>query len=306
MIQKVDISTVDSLNLTQQNDVAEIINLAVAADKVRPLSEHVELHLKHGGDIPISHILVTHNSKVIGYGHLDQTDLVEGPSAEIVVHPQFRNEGIAKLIIKQIETQLANKPLRLWARGNSIEANNFAKSLGYKEIRNIAQLRRSLLTSLKDYEISNKFVLTTYQSEADSKDILYINKSAFKNLPDQAAWTISDLNLRLNESWFEPKGLAILRTTDNQPVGFCWTKVHGHHSHGHQPIGELYVLAVMSEFQGFGLGKQLTLWGLHQLRGLNLTEAMLYVDSNNAVAKKIYSDLGFEYAGSDTLYKSLT
>jgi mycothiol synthase len=306
MTQGVSVSTVESLNTTQQEDVLEIINAAYAIDKVSPLSEHVELHLKHGGDKPISHILITQNSKVIGYGHLDQTDLVEGPSAEIVVHPDQRNKGIAKLIIEQIESQLGEKPLRLWARGDTTEANNFALSLGYSPIRNILQMRRSLLSTLSDFEINKKFVLTTFQGEKDSQDILNINKNAFINLPDQAAWSISDLNLRIKEDWFDPNGLAILRTTTNQPVGFCWTKVHGHHSHGHQPIGELYVLAVINEFQGQGLGKHLTLWGLHHLRSLDLSEAMLYVDANNENAKKIYTELGFQYAGSDTLYKSLT
>jgi mycothiol synthase len=305
MSQGVEISTVDSLDLAQQENVLAIVHAAFHADDVEPLSEHVELHLKHGGDKPISHILAVKNNEIVGYGHLDQTDLLEGPSAELVVHPKERHQGIAKLILKTIET-LASKNIRLWAHGNTSAAENFATKLGYQPIREISQMRLSLFDALADFEFNNNFTLTTYQGDEDNEDILKINKSAFRDLPDQAAWSLADLKLRLNESWFDPKGLAILRTKSNVPAGFCWTKVHGHHSHGHKPLGELYVLAIDPEFQGHGLGKQLTLWSVHHLRTLGLSEAMLYVDAKNEKAKKIYTELGFTNSGSDTLYKLLT
>jgi mycothiol synthase len=305
MSQAVEISTVDSLDSEQQEKVLDIVHAAFHADEVKPLSEHVELHLKHGGDKPISHILAVKNNEIVGYGHLDQTDLLEGPSAELVVHPKERNKGIAKLILKTIET-LASKNIRLWAHGNTAAAENFATKLGYQPIREISQMQLSLFETFADFEFSDDFTLTTYQGDVDNEDILKINKSAFQDLPDQAAWTAADLKLRLNESWFDPTGLAILRTKSKVPAGYCWTKVHGHDSHGHKPLGELYVLAIAPEFQGLGLGKQLTLWSLHHLRTLGLSEAMLYVDAKNTKAKKIYTELGFANSGSDTLYKSLT
>jgi mycothiol synthase len=306
MTSKVEISTVDSLTTDQQDQVFDIIEESSVVDEVKPLSEHVELHLKHGGDKPITHVLAIVGDKIVGYGHLDQTDLVAGPSAELVVAPDFRNEGIAKLILQKIEQNSAGKPLRLWAHGNIKSAQDFAKNLNYHPAREIVQLRRSLLESLSDFSLPSDLALATYQGTQDNEIILQINKKSFVNLPDQASWNQGDLTLRLNEEWFNPEGLLIVRTKTNQPVAFCWTKVHGHHHHVHQPIGEIYVLAVLPEFQGQGLGKQLTLWGLHQLRSQNLTEAMLYVDASNESAKRIYLDLGFVLSGSDTLYKSLT
>ncbi len=305
MISSVEVSTVDSLTRDQQEQVFKIVKYATQEDSVNPLNEHAELHLKHGGDKPISHILATKEGVVVGYGHLDQTDLVEGPAAEIVVNPEFRNQGIAKLILKKIEELSKPKPVRLWAHGNVPAAKQFTKNLNYEPIREIIQLKFSLLNIISDFNFANKFKVSTYQDDEDNKTILQINKDAFSELPDQAAWNKQDLQLRLNEHWFDPEGLLILRK-DDSPVAFCWTKIHTHDEAEHQPLGEIYVLAVLPEFQNRGLGKQLMLWALQHLRKKGLSEAILYVDAKNVKAMKIYQEIGFVHSGSDTLYKSLT
>ena len=38
--------------------------------------------------------MITENEKIIGYAHLDQTDLVAGPAVELVVDPDHRQSGI--------------------------------------------------------------------------------------------------------------------------------------------------------------------------------------------------------------------
>lgn len=305
MSSAVEISTVDSLTQDQQEQVFNIVKHATQVDLVNPLNEHAELHLKHGGDKPISHILATAEGKVVGYGHLDQTDLVSGPAAEIVVDPEFRNQGIAKLILRKIEELSNPKPLRLWAHGNVPAAKQFTKNLNYEPIREIIQLKLSLLNVISDLNFANEYKVSTYQGDEDNETILQINKNSFSKLPDQAAWNSQDLKLRLNEHWFDPEGLLILRK-DIAPVAFCWTKIHTHDEAEHQPLGEIYVLAVLPEFQNRGLGKQLMFWGLQHLRKKGLSEAILYVDAKNLKAMKIYQEIGFVHSGSDTLYKSLT
>ena len=67
--------------------VAALIEAATEVDGVRPLSEHVMLHLRYGGDRPVRNVLVYLDGDLAAYGHLDVTDQVEGASAEVVVHP---------------------------------------------------------------------------------------------------------------------------------------------------------------------------------------------------------------------------
>ena len=52
--------------------------------------------------------------------------------------------------------------------------------------------------------------------------------------------------------------------------------------------------------QGSGLGRHLTLIGLHHLAARGLGEVLLYVESDNAAAIAVYSRLGFTHADADT------
>ncbi len=72
-----------------EDDVAATLRLVRAAtdeDGISPLSEHVLLHLRYGGD-PLARSFLLKNGELAGYAHLDPTDPVQGPSGELVVHP---------------------------------------------------------------------------------------------------------------------------------------------------------------------------------------------------------------------------
>ena len=117
--------------------------------------------------------------------------------------------------------------------------------------------------------------------------------------------------IRLNEDWFDEKGFFVAQDK-KELIGFCWTKIHGGHSHSHSssddhhdhaPIGEIYVTAVSSKYAGNGVGKALTITGLNYLKYQGLNSAMLYVDEDNQVAFNLYKSLGFLESGKDVMYK---
>ena len=58
-----------------------------------------------------------------------------------------------------------------------------------------------------------------------------------------------------------------------------------------------------SSTRGTGLGRALTLAGLHYLRDRGLAEAMLYVDEDNVPAIRMYSGLGFTRWRTDAMYE---
>ncbi len=96
------------------------------------------------------------------------------------------------------------------------------------------------------------------------------------------------------EPWFDPAGLLLAEDAEGTLLGFHWTKQHDEH------LGEVYVVAISPVAQGRGLGRLLTLAGLHHLVASGIDEVLLYTESDNAPAVHVYSGLGFEHRPEDT------
>lgn len=307
-------------------DVFDLVDAATRHDGITPLSEHVMLHLRHGGDEDVRHVLArTDHGALCGYAHLDVTDLVEGPSAEMVVAPSMRRHDLGRAMVEELiqisERDAPGRGMRLWAHGESEAARGLAESLGFSRARVLWQMRRSLMTPLSDSPLPEGVHLRTFLPGIDDEAWLAVNAAAFADLPDQGGWTGDDLQRRLDESWFDPSGFLV--ATDNQGAiaGFHWTKVHGghhderdhahlhaegvdhSHGHGHEALGEVYVIGVDPAHQGTGLGRALLVAGLRSLAARGLTQAMLYVDAANTPAIALYSSLGFTHWDTDVLYR---
>ncbi len=155
-------------------------------------------------------------------------------------------------------------------------------------MRTILKLHRSL-----DVELAapvTKVEISTFQS-SDAAEWLALNNQIFISHPDQGDWVMQDLTNRMAESWFDPAGFFLAREK-GRIIGFCWTKIH-HDRVNEGEIGEIYVLGVDPAAHSSGLGKALTLTGLHYFKGKQIKESMLYVDADNHPALILYKKLGF-------------
>jgi mycothiol synthase len=291
------------------DEVTEVLALARAAgdtDGAYPLSEHVVLHVRRGGDEPAIHLYIRDGARLVGYAHVDTTDVVEGASAELVVHPMSRRHGLGRaLVVAATEAAAEHDPtgrLRLWAHGDHPSAAALALSLGFRRARVLYQMRRSLFAPIDAPKLPDGVTLRPFVPGEDDQRWVALNARAFADLPDQGRWTLKDLRVRMAEPWFDPGGF-LLAEREGQLVGFHWTKVHGDQSHDHDPIGEVYVLGVDPAAQGLGLGRALTLAGLRYLRNRGLDQAMLYVDGTNSSAIALYQKLGFARWSTDVLFQ---
>jgi mycothiol synthase len=295
------------LSQSQQVSVLELIKAATDFDGVPPIAEHVLLHLRHGGDKSDSHLVIEEDGQVIAYAHLDKTDLVAGPSVEAVVHPKYRGHGFGTAILKEAITICGHKT-RIWSHGDLPQAQKIARLLKLERLWANLQMSKKLL---EIGEVSSNYLIRSFLLGIDEEAFIELNNKVFTDHPDQGSWRKSDLKLRVNEEWFDEKGLFICEDK-GRLIGFCWTKIHGArtHSHegneadhGHEAIGEIYVLAVDPAYKGQGIGKSLTITGLNYLKYQGLNNVMLYVGIKNKVALNLYRSLGFSDFGSDVMYK---
>jgi mycothiol synthase len=294
-----------TLQKDQRQQVLDLIKRSTIFDYSPPIAEHTLLHLRHGGDKSDSHLVVEEKSKIIGYAHLDQTDLVAGPSVELVVDPDHRSFGIGKQLLSKA-VEIFGQNLRLWVHGENEAAAALANSFNFEKIRTVLQMQKHLTDIEKLPIIDPKIIIRSFLPGLDNNDWLSLNNKVFKDHPEQSDWQLSDLNHRLNEEWFDEKGFFIA-TLNNQMIGSTWTKIHGalthdhDSSHDHPAIGEIYITAVDPEYAGKKLGKTLTITALNFLKINNLTEAKLFVDSTNSKALKLYQGLGFKSFEKDSV-----
>lgn len=283
--------------------VTALLRSATTTDGVSPISEHVWLHLRHGGDDHDHHFLVRDGGgALVGYAHLDTTDPVAGSSAELVISPDSRRQGLGRMLVEYLISATPDSRLRLWSHSEGDAAAALATSMGFDTLRVLWQMRRSLRAPLPASVLPAGVEIRPFRPGVDDEAWLELNGRAFATHPDQGAWTAADLAARMAEPWFDPSGF-LLAWHAGSLVGFHWTKVHGEDHHRHEPVGEVYVLGVDPAWQGQGLGQALTLAGLRHLRDRGLDQVMLYVEESNAAAIDLYSRLGFVRWDTDVLYR---
>jgi mycothiol synthase len=285
--------------------VLGLVQAAAAADGVSPLSEHVLLQVRYGGDPGARNLLLWQDGSLAGYAHLDLADPVEGQAGEMVIHPAARRRGLGRVLMKALTAEAAGSGLRLWAHGDRPAAAALAAAAGFARSRALWQMRRSLQEPVGQPVLAAGVTVRAFLVGQDEEAWLRLNHRAFAQHPEQGGWTRADLDLRERESWFDPAGF-FLAERDQRLVGFHWTKVHDSAAddHEHEAIGEVYVVGVDPSEQGSGLGRALTLVGLDYLRSRGLGQVMLYVDETNSAAIRLYESLGFVHWSTDVMFSS--
>ncbi|MFJ5534622.1 mycothiol synthase [Streptomyces sp. NPDC093261] len=298
------IETVTVLSPAQAEAVLELLADAARVDGQQAVSEQGRLQLRGGEREGVSHLLLMVGETLVGYAQLEDTDPVEAPAAELVVHPSHRGHGHGRALGAAL-LAASGKRLRVWAHGGHSAARHLAQVLGLTLFRELRQLRRPLdQLELPEPKLPEGVTVRTFVPGQDDAAWLAVNAEAFAHHPEQGSLTQRDLEDRKTEPWFDPQGFFLAEregARGPELIGFHWTKVHAE-----ERLGEVYVLGVRPGAQGGGLGRSLTTIGLRYLTAQGLPTAMLYVDADNAAALAVYERLGFSTYETDLMYRTET
>ncbi|MFF3514752.1 mycothiol synthase [Streptomyces sp. NPDC002573] len=298
------IDTVTALPPAQAEAVLELLAEAARVDGQQAVSEQGRLQLRGGEREGVSHLLLRVGETLVGYAQLEDTDPVEAPAAELVVHPSYRGHGHGRALGAAL-LAATGKRLRVWAHGGHSAARHLAQVLGLTLFRELRQLRRPLdQLELPEPKLPDGVTVRTFVPGQDDAAWLAVNAEAFAHHPEQGSLTQRDLDDRKAESWFDPQGFFLAEREGAhglELIGFHWTKIHAE-----EQLGEVYVLGVRPGAQGGGLGRSLTTIGLRYLTAQGLPTAMLYVDADNPAALAVYERLGFSTYETDLMYRTET
>ncbi|MET8955362.1 mycothiol synthase [Streptomyces sp. NPDC004393] len=298
------IDTVTALPPAQAEAVLELLAEAARVDGQQAVSEQGRLQLRGGEREGVSHLLLRVGETLVGYAQLEDTDPVEAPAAELVVHPSYRGHGHGRALGAAL-LAASGKRLRVWAHGGHSAARHLAQVLGLTLFRELRQLRRPLdQLELPEPKLPDGVTVRTFVPGQDDAAWLAVNAEAFAHHPEQGSLTQRDLDDRKAESWFDPQGFFLAEREGAhglELIGFHWTKIHAE-----EQLGEVYVLGVRPGAQGGGLGRSLTTIGLRYLTAQGLPTAMLYVDADNPAALAVYERLGFSTYETDLMYRTET
>lgn len=292
---------VEQLSPAQVSEVQQIIDRATTEDGTAPVSEQVVHSLGRGTSA--RHTVVVSDDRIAGYANVVPAHGDHPAMAEVVVDPARRGSGLGRRLVDAALTE-GGPGARVWAHGDLPAAQAVARTLELAGVRELLQMRRPLdQGELPAVDVPDSIVLRTYRGPDDDPELLRVNAAAFAWHPEQGRMSAQDVADRRAETWFDAAGLFLAFDVSDPDtlLGFHWTKVHAA-TDTDPALGEVYVVGIDPSAQGRGLGRLLTLQGLHYLRDRDLPAVLLYVEGDNTAALNTYGKLGFERFHVDVAY----
>jgi mycothiol synthase len=277
----------------QQSAVLALVAAVQERDGVAPMSEQSLLAARGRSGRPVEHLLAYVDDDLAGYLQVDEGE--EAPSAELVVAPSRRRQGVGSELFSRIRPGT-----RIWAHGDLVASDAFAAAHGLEVVRELFVLGRRFDEAgpVDAPELPDGLVARPFRPGHDESEWLRVNAAAFAHHAEQGQMTRADLDARMEEPWFDPEGLILVVPADDPDTVAAshWTKRHS------PEVGEVYVVAVDPAYQGRGLGRPVTLLGLRYLQEQGVEDVILYVDGDNPAALKVYRGLGFTTRSVDRMY----
>ncbi len=184
------------------------------------------LHLRHGGDAPATHLLAHADGRLVGYAHVDPTDAVEGPSAELCVHPLLPPTGTgpgagdrgdggrggARPVRRGCgcgHTATTRRPTRWRSRSASPVPGCCGRCAG----RCSRRCRCS--------DPAGRGRAARVPARCRRRGLARSQRPSLRRPPRPGQWTIDDLHVRLAEAWFDPAGFLLAERVGSR-TDSCW------------------------------------------------------------------------------------
>ena len=272
---------------------------SISKQRLAESLEHPSFHPE------IDLFVAEHGGSIIGYAAVFLEAAIKRAILECMIHPLHRKKGIAtKLIRRAIRHAEAaeSKVVQISVPEINLPARNLASRLGFKFIRYFYELQLDLNNiRLPDFAPSGYIIRRLEPDEADK--LTLIQNRAFAdswgfnpNTPDEIAY-------RINLSSCAPENI-MMAYLKNHPIGYCWTRIMIEDNRAAGSMkGEIHMLGVDPDYREKGIGRDVLLAGLADLKRKGVSIVNLSADGEEPVALGLYKSVGFEVCSRNEWYE---
>jgi mycothiol synthase len=242
---------------------------------------------------------------IIGYASAFLEAAVNRAILECMIHPHHRKNGIAtKLMGRTLRHVEASsiKVAQVCISEVNLPGKTLALRLGFKFIRHFYELKLDLnKIRLPNLEPSQYVIRSLGPDEADK--LTHIQNRAFADSWGFNPNTSDEIAYRINLSSCSPRNIMMVYHK-NQPIGYCWTRIFTEEGSAAGIVkGDVHMLGVDPDYRGKGIGRDVLLSGLANLKRAGVSIVNLSADGEDPVARGLYESVGFEVCSRNEWYE---
>ncbi|MDH5507784.1 MAG: GNAT family N-acetyltransferase [Anaerolineae bacterium] len=256
------------------------------------------------------------HGELIGYSRVWWREESEGPyiyTAVGLLLPDWRRQGIGTAMLLYNEARMreiaaqhpteAEKFLQSWAADTEVAVDALLKNQGYKAMRYIFDMHRSLEEPLPEPEIPDGLDVRPVRPE-HYRLIWDAMSEAFRDHWGHAPSTEEDYQRWINKPDFDPSLWQVAWEGD-QVAGMVLTFINKKENQQYQiKRGWTDPICTRRPWRKRGLARALILKSFQELKALGMEQAALGVDTQNPNgALKLYESVGFETVKNWAVYR---
>jgi mycothiol synthase len=292
--------------------IVDLINKADALDHLDEATDALALReLLHRPDFDPHNdafVVLDEDQRVVGHARLDLKNAPRQSRFYLhtVVHPDWRDETVEKLLLEQLWSRaqerrrsLGSKPVqfRTYCAAHQGKRISLFESFGLRPVRYDLHMVYHPLDNLPDPAFPPGIMVRPYARGRDDESALEVVNAAFADVMDFAAVALQDFRHWIGSPSFGDH-LSYVALDGQEVVGLCLCTVSEARAGllGRRD-GTVHTLCVRREYRRRGLGSALLLTSLQAFKRASLESATLDTDTENPTeAIRLYEQAGFREA----------
>lgn len=215
-------------------------------------------------------------------------------AAVLAVHPEHRRRGHGRRLVAAGIALCAARglpELQLWGDTSRPAAAGFIAAFGFRYRSSLWLYHLRHEVAVPEPVFPATFVTRSFRPGTDEAAYVALLNAAFADYPSPLHWTETTIRHVHGLPGFDPGRILLVAPADD-PDRLVGLVVTGRIGPG-GAVGEVKFIALLPDWRGNGLGRELLRWAVHRLRAEGANPIELRVEGRNEAALGLYRATGF-------------